>query len=44
VSADVGYNWVRNAAHVTGRHDDGFEGRIKMSISPLVGFATQVKD
>jgi hypothetical protein len=44
VSADVGYNWVRNAAHVTGRNDDGLEGRIKVSIAPLVGFATEMRD
>jgi hypothetical protein len=44
VTADVGYNWVSNAAHVAGRSDNGFEGRVRVSIAPALAFATLVRD
>lgn len=34
-TADVGYNWASNAEHVTGRRTGGFEGRIRVSVTPL---------
>jgi hypothetical protein len=44
VSADVGYNWVTNAGHVSGRRDDGIEGRIRLSIAPAIAFSTALND
>jgi hypothetical protein len=37
---DAGYNWVSNAEHVAGSRSDGFEGRLRLSISPLVASST----
>ena len=44
VTSDVGYNRVTNAEHVAGRADSGFEGRIKLSIAPLLSLNTLVHD
>lgn len=44
LTADVGYNWVTNAAHVSGRRDNGLEGRIRLSIAPAIAFSTALTD
>lgn len=35
-TADVGYNRVSNADHVAGRRRSGVEGRIRVSVTPLI--------
>ena len=44
LTADVGYNWVTNAGHVSGRRDDGVEGRIRLSIAPAIALSTVLND
>jgi hypothetical protein len=44
LTADMGYNWVTNADHVSGRRDDGVEGRIRVSITPAIALLTVLND
>ena len=44
LSADVGYQSTSNADHVAGRSRSGFEGRVKLSLTPALRFAGAVDD
>jgi hypothetical protein len=44
LTADVGYNWVSNVGHVSGRRDDGVEGRIRLSVAPVFALSTVLND
>ncbi|HEX8851059.1 MAG TPA: hypothetical protein VF761_16135 [Gemmatimonadaceae bacterium] len=43
-SADIGWQATSNADHVPGRSRSGFEGRMKLSLTPALRFATSVHD
>lgn len=38
LTADVGYDWTRNADHVDGRSRSGFAGRLRATLIPAVAF------
>ena len=42
LTADVGYDWTRNADHVEGRSRNGFVGRARIAISPAVAFERSI--
>ncbi|HWE43484.1 MAG TPA: hypothetical protein VG432_13320, partial [Gemmatimonadaceae bacterium] len=39
LTADVGYDWTRNADHVAGRARNGFVGRARITLNPALAFA-----
>ncbi|NUO65599.1 MAG: hypothetical protein HOQ12_02655 [Gemmatimonadaceae bacterium] len=43
-SGDVGWQSTSNADHVPGRTRSGFEGRVKLSLTPALGFSRTVSD
>jgi hypothetical protein len=42
LTADVGYDWTRNADHVEGRSRNGFVGRLRVTLNPAVGFSREI--
>ena len=44
LSADVGYQATANADHVAGKSRSGFEGRVKLSLTPALRFGGAVSD
>jgi hypothetical protein len=38
LTADVGYDWTRNADHVAGRTRNGFVGRMRIALDPALVF------
>ena len=38
LTADVGYDWTRNADHVEGRTHNGFVGRLRVTLNPALAF------